>query len=57
LREAIDELLGKKPVTEVKQLDNKPVSKIDLSYVRFTDKLCPSGYQNKEIELPAKAMR
>jgi hypothetical protein len=65
IEEAIDQLLGKKPVAEVKQLGNKPVaevkqldfkpvSKIDLSFVRVTDKLCPSADQTKKLSYQPK---
>jgi hypothetical protein len=39
LKEAIDQLLGKKPV----------VSRLDLENVRFTDKICATDNLNQEI--------
>ena len=56
LKEAIDQLLGSKPITKlellenkpvtaIKLLDNKPVSKIDLNNIRFTEKVHPLNNQ------------
>ncbi len=41
LKEAIDQLLG-----------NKPVKGLDFENVAFTVKLCPTNNQNQEIEWP-----
>jgi hypothetical protein len=49
LKEAIDQLLGNKPVAEL--LDNK--DKIDLKNIRFTKKVLPTDNLNSEIEFPA----
>ena len=59
LKEAIDQLLGIKPVMKesVDQLPViKPVPGLDFDTVRFTDKLCPTANQAQEIEFPNNLM-
>ncbi len=57
LKEAIDQLLGNKPVEQIELLDNKLDTKIDLKNIRFTDIVCPANNQNQVVEFPAKNLR
>ena len=43
LKEAIDQLLGSKPVAAIELLQNNLFSKIDLKYITFTDIVCPTN--------------
>ena len=63
LKEAVDQLLGNKPVPAIEKhgnepvpaiekLGNKPEKGLDFENVTFTVKLCPTNNKNQEIEWP-----
>ena len=54
LKQAIDQLVGNKPVEEIKMLKNKFDAMIDLKNIRLTDFVCPANNLNQVLEFSKK---